>query len=76
MIHLKRFYHSAMRKEKLNTTVQFPDASLDMKKYAAFSSKCRNLISDLDHVTKNDGVYNLFGISHHSGSLYEGHYIR
>ena len=23
-IHLKRFYHSAMRKEKLNTTVQFP----------------------------------------------------
>ena len=65
-----------MRKEKLNTTVQFPDASLDMKKYAPFSSKCRNLIYDLDHVTKNDGVYNLFGISHHSGSLYEGHYIR
>jgi ubiquitin C-terminal hydrolase len=34
------------------------------------------ILCDLDHATKNVGVYNLFGISHHSGSLYEGHYIR
>ena len=38
-IHLKRFYHSAMRKEKLNTTVQFPDTKLDMSRYAPHSSK-------------------------------------
>jgi ubiquitin C-terminal hydrolase len=36
-IHLKRFYHSAMRKEKLNTTLQFPQQALDMRKYGVFS---------------------------------------
>lgn len=64
-IHLKRFYHSAMRKEKLNTTVQFPDTQLDMRKYAPHSN----------HISKQRSVYNLFGIAHHSGSLYEGHYV-
>lgn len=39
VIHLKRFYHSAMRREKLNTTVAFPQKSLDMRKYAPHSSK-------------------------------------
>ena len=39
VIHLKRFYHSAMRREKLNTTVQFPESQLDMRKYAPHSSK-------------------------------------
>jgi ubiquitin C-terminal hydrolase len=39
VIHLKRFYHSAMRKEKLNTTVTFPETQLDMRKYAPHSSK-------------------------------------
>lgn len=38
VIHMKRFYHSAMRKEKLNTTVNFP-AELDLKKFAPHSSK-------------------------------------
>ncbi len=38
VIHLKRFYHSAMRREKLNTTVQFPEV-LDVSKYAPHSSK-------------------------------------
>ena len=38
LIHLKRFYHSAMRKEKLNTTLVFP-TKLDMSKYAPHSSK-------------------------------------
>jgi len=64
VIHLKRFYHSTMRREKLNTTVSFPEV-LDVKKYAPHSS----------HSSKNNAVYKLFGISHHSGSLYGGHYI-
>ena len=38
-IHLKRFYHSAMRREKLNTTVSFPE-TLDMSAFAPHSSKC------------------------------------
>ena len=37
-IHLKRFYHSAMRREKLNTTVTFPE-TLDMTAFAPHSSK-------------------------------------
>lgn len=44
VIHLKRFYHSSMRREKLNTTVNFPKDSLDMRKYAPHSSKLNNLI--------------------------------
>jgi ubiquitin C-terminal hydrolase len=39
VIHLKRFYHSAMRREKLNTTVTFPTSQLDMRRYAPHSSK-------------------------------------
>lgn len=39
-IHLKRFYHSAMRREKLNTTVQFPE-QLDMRRYAPHSGNLR-----------------------------------
>jgi len=38
VIHLKRFYHSAMRREKLNTIVQFPEKGLDMRKFAPHSS--------------------------------------
>ena len=41
VIHLKRFYHSAMRREKLNTTVSFPETKLDMRNYAPHSSKLR-----------------------------------
>ena len=37
-IHLKRFYHSAMRREKISTTVKFPEV-LDVSKYAPHSSK-------------------------------------
>lgn len=36
VIHLKRFYNSSMRREKLNTTVQFPEL-LDVRKYAPHS---------------------------------------
>lgn len=38
VIHFKRFYHSAMRKEKLNSIVSFPE-QLDMRSYAPHSSK-------------------------------------
>lgn len=39
VIHLKRFYHSMMRREKLNTTVTFPTTSLKMERYGPHSSK-------------------------------------
>jgi ubiquitin C-terminal hydrolase len=76
VIHLKRFYHSAMRREKLNTTVSFPETKLDMRSYAPHSSKVRiSMIFYVDHSSKANAIYNLYGISHHSGSLYGGHYI-
>jgi len=64
VIHLKRFYHSAMRREKLNTTVKFP-TELDMSRYAPYS----------EHSSVKRANYSLFGITHHAGSLYGGHYI-
>jgi ubiquitin C-terminal hydrolase len=38
VIHLKRFYQSTMRREKLSTTVNIPQ-TLDMRPYAPHSSK-------------------------------------
>ena len=38
VIHLKRFYNSTMRREKLSTTIKIPTI-LDMTAYAPFSSK-------------------------------------
>lgn len=64
VIHLKRFYNSTMRREKLSTTVNIPD-TLDMRPYAPHSN----------HSSKNNATYKLYGISHHSGSLNGGHYI-
>lgn len=43
VIHLKRFYHSSMRREKLNTTVSFPE-TLDVSAYAPHSSKLQSLV--------------------------------
>lgn len=33
------------------------------------------IIECIDHESKNNANYSLYGISHHSGSLYGGHYI-
>jgi ubiquitin C-terminal hydrolase len=43
VIHLKRFYNSAMRREKLNTTVNIP-TTLDMSPFAPHSSNYLALI--------------------------------
>ena len=76
VIHLKRFYHSAMRREKLNTMVTFPEKGLDMRKYAPHSSKLILFwLFVLEHVSRSKAIYDLYGVSHHSGSLYGGHYI-
>lgn len=38
VIHLKRFYHTAMRREKINTLVNFPK-QINMKEYGPHSGK-------------------------------------
>jgi ubiquitin C-terminal hydrolase len=65
VIHLKRFYNSTMRREKISTTVNIP-TTLNMQKYAPYS----------EHASKDKAKsYKLYGISHHSGTLNGGHYI-
>ncbi|CDW83589.1 ubiquitin carboxyl-terminal hydrolase 2-like [Stylonychia lemnae] len=64
VIHLKRFYNSYMRREKLNTTVNIP-TTVDLSEFAPNSK----------HDSKRKAKYQLYGVSHHSGTLYGGHYI-
>jgi ubiquitin C-terminal hydrolase len=65
VIHIKRFYNSSSRREKLSTTVNIPSV-LDMSPYGPRSN----------HESKKTSTkYRLYGISHHSGSLYGGHYV-
>ena len=52
LIHFKRFYHSSIRREKINTTVKFPE-NLDMQRYAPHSSKFSNTLIDSDHYSKS-----------------------
>jgi ubiquitin C-terminal hydrolase len=40
VIHLKRFYNSSMRREKLSTTIKIPQI-LDMRAYGPYTSKYR-----------------------------------
>lgn len=65
VIHLKRFYNSYMRREKINTSVEIP-MKLNMTSYGPYSK---------DPSLKGAANYTLYGISHHSGTLYGGHYI-
>lgn len=65
VIHLKRFYNSSMRREKLSTTIKIPPI-LDMRPYGPLSNHPSSV---------GAGSYKLYGISHHSGTLYGGHYI-
>ena len=65
VIHLKRFYNSTMRREKLSTMVKIPE-QINMTPFAPHSSHPSKKLA------KN---YKLYGMSHHSGSLNGGHYI-
>ena len=65
VIHLKRFYNTKFRREKLTNSIEIP-MNLDMTEYGQASN----------HRSKASAAsYNLYGISHHSGTLNGGHYI-
>merc|ERR1719263_298585 len=66
VVHLKRFYNSTMRREKLSTAIDIP-SNLDMRDFATKSSNHWSV--------PRSANYRLYGISHHSGTLYGGHYI-
>ena len=62
---MKRFHYSTWRKEKLTTKIEFPVNGLDLSSFAGVSK----------HESVKKGIYNLYGICHHMGSLSGGHYV-
>jgi len=82
IVHLKRFefkpglhMHFTVRRDKLDTTVNFPLEGLDMSKHSA---EVGLLSSDSDSsfcVDSNvPAVYDLFGVVNHYGRMGFGHY--
>jgi ubiquitin carboxyl-terminal hydrolase 2/21 len=68
VIHLKRFSFSTFTRDKVNTAIQFPLQSLDVKDYCAKDGFIQESGSN------GSTLYDLFGIVHHVGSLNRGHY--
>lgn len=64
ILHLKRFYYSTWRKEKLDTIIEFPRSNFDLTFFRGESG----------HETAMKPVYELYGVINHSGSLDFGHY--
>jgi len=62
IIHLKRFSYGGDFADKVKTPVSFPLVGLDLSPYMA----------DQEH--KEEYIYDLFGVSNHSGFLAGGHY--
>lgn len=62
VIQLKRFSCSSWSRSKLSTEIEFPEA-LDLRRYSHNKEEVKY------------GVYRLYGVSHHMGSLKSGHYI-
>jgi ubiquitin C-terminal hydrolase len=69
IVHLKRFeFKHALRRDKLDTFVDFDVDGLDMAQYCG-SSKNSKFVQD-----KVPAIYDLFGITNHFGRLGFGHY--
>jgi len=61
IIHLKRFQYTRYSREKIDTEIQIPTRGLDLS----------DKILDQNHENR---VYDLIGLSNHSGGLGSGHY--
>ncbi|KAK7113174.1 hypothetical protein V1264_012513 [Littorina saxatilis] len=66
VLHLKRFKQTGMRRNKLNTLVEFPLENLDMSPHVV---PHRQAVTDPDHVT-----YDLIAVANHYGNMNGGHY--
>lgn len=62
-MHLNRFRYNAEVREKLSTDVKFPLTGFDIAEFM-----------DPEH-RKSRPLYDLAGISHHSGNMHGGHYV-
>ena len=66
VIHLKRFNFTTHSRDKVNTDVMFPMSELDMSPYISTDAPTST--------NRNGALYDLVGVSHHSGGLNGGHY--
>lgn len=70
IVHLKRFeVKHTLRREKLDTLVDFPLEGLDMSAYCGASSDKSSLVDP-----KVPAVYDLFAVTNHYGRIGFGHY--
>lgn len=63
VVHLKRFQYTRWNRNKISSNVSFPLEKLDLKPWV-----------ENPDVLEEDCVYDLFGVSNHSGNLGGGHY--
>ena len=75
VIHLKRF--SKIRfNNKINLNIDYPIESLDMRKYLSVNVESGSLSANLKTGAHNSNcIYDLYGISLHSGTETSGHYV-
>lgn len=69
VVHLKRFQYSSRAsftyREKVNDLVDFPIEGLDLSEYVKSSQSANE---------RTPAIYDLYGVSEHSGSMGGGHY--
>ena len=87
VVQIKRFRYSAISRDKLQTDVVFPVTGLDLGEYASSDrpqspdSEAEGSATDAtagrssSPTSTSSCVYDLMGVSSHSGNMHGGHYI-
>jgi ubiquitin C-terminal hydrolase len=70
LIDLKRFKVDSFRRDKIESNVKFPLTSLKLHSSTLSSLECSSLTS-----SKEEILYDLYGVSNHMGGLGGGHYV-
>ena len=84
IIHLKRFCQTKMSNSKLNYPVQFPLTNLNVKRFLStnklisneneiYDNEQEDFIEEDDDETQY-GLYDLFAVCNHRGTMSNGHY--
>jgi hypothetical protein len=75
ILHLKRFCQTKMSNSKLTYPVQFPLVDFNVKRFLSTTKNDeKDFIDDDDDDERHYGVYDLFAVCNHRGSISNGHY--
>ncbi|CAH1793607.1 unnamed protein product [Owenia fusiformis] len=79
VVHLKRFKQEGLKRNKLNTLIEFPVSGLDMEGHVEHKSTLRRELSPWRQSRHNtpgpdDYVYDLYAVCNHYGNMAGGHY--